>query len=77
MCLHDHDIFYFFYLTLQTTSVEYSKNLLRFTTIEKPTIDKQIVSDFLLDVSMWGLRMQLSLSTAMARMVALEPVREI
>ena len=64
-------------LTLQTTSVEYSKNLLRLTTIEKNTIDRQIVRDFLLDVSMWGLRMQLSLSTAMARMVVLEPVREI
>ena len=65
------------YFTLQTTFDEYSKNLLRLTTIEKPTIERQIVSDFLLDVSVWGLRMQLSLSTAMARMVALEPVREI
>ena len=68
------DIFYF---TLRSTIEEYSKNLLRLTTIEKPTIERQIVSDFLLDVSVWGLRMQLSLSTAMASMVALEPVREI
>ena len=65
------------YFTLQTTFEEYSKNLLILTTIEKPTMERQIVSDFLLDVSVWGLRMQLSLSTAMASMVALEPVREI
>ena len=45
--------------------------------IEKKTIDTQMASDFLLDVSICGLRMQLSLSTAMARMVKLDPVRDI
>ena len=57
--------------------MEYSKNLLMLARIEKKTIDTQMESDFLLDVSICGLRMQLSLSTAMARMVKLDPVRDI
>ena len=57
--------------------MEYSKNLLTFAATEKKTIERQMDSDFLLDVSICGLRMQLSLSTAMARMVKPEPVRDI
>ena len=66
-----------FFSTWHTISVEYSKNLLMLARIEKKTIDTQMESDFLLDVSICGLRMQLSLSTAMARMVKLDPVRDI
>ena len=51
--------------------------MLIFATVEKKKIDRQIARDLSLDVTISGLMMQLSLSTAMARIVRLEPVREI